>query len=726
MLGNKIKCLIVEDNPGDFILIKELLLLCNIQFESIIPAETLSEAAKKLDEEHFDLILLDLFLPDSAGKTTFLTVNEFASNIPIIVLSGLSDSETALETVRQGAQDYLIKGDFDERILERAIYYSIERKKNLDYIQASEEKYRQLFENNPAPMIGYDITSLRVEIVNAAARDHYEYEEGELLSLTIREIFDEAEQERLNNFLTSKRELAGEWINRKKDGTIIYVDIISSDYYINNKLLRLLILYDITEKIKAVENAFFQAHILQSISDSVIFVNNDGLIELWNEGAEATFGFSKEEAIGKPITSLSPSDEERNHYFVKDYLNEHENFVGEVRRLTKSGQEIWVELRAKRIKNSRNKVQGILKVSNDITERKRFEEQLLIQKKAIEAVGVGIILTNPQVKGNPIIYANPKYLEMSEYSEAEVLGNSWMMLAGEETDKETIRNVKEALEKQRPFVGEMINYKKSGETFWNFVAINPIFDNEGKLINYVIFEQDITEKKKAADELVEKNKELNTFIYRASHDLRGPLASLMGLSELAKMELGGQEGSLYINLISQTSEKLDEILRKLLELTTLKQSEPQIEEVMFQNIVEDVIKGMKNNPEFENSKITYNFKNDSPIKTDKTILKFILHNLIENAVCFKNRNVKENKIRISYQSLPEKKQIIISDNGMGIKEENLEKVFNMFYRGTEVSKGSGLGLYTVKSFVEKLHGEIEINSKVNEGTQVTINLPEEF
>lgn len=726
MLRNKIKCLIVEDNPGDFILIKELLLLCNIRFEVIVPAENLNEAIKKLQKDHYDLILLDLFLPDSAGKSTFMTINQHASNIPIIVLSGLSDSETALDTVRHGAQDYLIKGDFDERILEKAIYYSIERKKNLDYIQVSEEKYRQLFESNPAPMMGYDIDSMKLEIVNKAAQNHYEYSEPELLSMNIKDIFDASEMERLSRLLLSKKKLKGEWVNRKKDGSIIYVDIISNDYYISNKLLRLLIIYDITEKVKAVEHAFFQAHILQSISDSVVLVNNDDKIEFWNEGAEKSYGYRNEEAIGKPIYMICPKGEEKDHQYIKNYLNDHGEFSGEVRRLTKSGEEVWMEVRAKRIKNSKNEVQGILKVSNDITERKRFEEQLLIQKKAIEAVGVGIILTNPQEEGSPIIYANPKYLEMSGYKEEEVIGNNWMMLFGEDTDKDTIKNISEALAKQKPFVGEMINYKKDGEPFWNFVAINPVFDSKGRLINYVIFEQDITEKKKAADELLEKNRELNNFIYRASHDLRGPLASLMGLSELAKMELKGKNASLYINLICQTSEKLDEILRKLLELTTLKQSEPQIEEVMFQKIVEDVVKGMEGYPEFENSKITYNFQNDSPIKTDKTILKFILHNLIENAVYFKNKNIKENKIGISYKSLPERKQIIISDNGMGIKEENLQKVFNMFYRGTEVSKGSGLGLYTVKSFVEKLHGNIAIDSKVNEGTQVTINLPEEF
>jgi signal transduction histidine kinase len=180
---------------------------------------------------------------------------------------------------------------------------------------------------------------------------------------------------------------------------------------------------------------------------------------------------------------------------------------------------------------------------------------------------------------------------------------------------------------------------------------------------------------------------------------------------------------LYINLISQTSEKLDEILKNLLNLTTLKQNDPKIEEFFFKNIIDDVLKNIETDPEFGESKIILNCQTNSSIKTDKTILKFILHNLIENAVYYKNRNIKENMIKISYQKLPEKNRIIISDNGMGIKKENLNKVFNMFYRGTEISKGSGLGLYTVKSFVEKLHGNIEIRSKFNEGTRVIINLP---
>lgn len=130
--------LIVEDNPGDLLLFQQYLQFGNIQASKTVCTDTLAEALVCVKERP-DIIFLDLFLPDGSGLETFLALNEAASNVPIIILSGLTDSAVAIEAIKAGAQDYLIKGEFDERILEKAVYHSIERKKISERLNASLE-----------------------------------------------------------------------------------------------------------------------------------------------------------------------------------------------------------------------------------------------------------------------------------------------------------------------------------------------------------------------------------------------------------------------------------------------------------------------------------------------------------------------------------------------------------------------------------------------------------
>lgn len=139
-MKDRLSICIIEDNPGDLLLLQQLLVIGSIPSSNIIVAGQLSEALTILQEEKKpDLIFLDLFLPDSDGLETFHVLSNSAASIPIIILSGLSDAEIAVKAIQAGAQDYLIKGEFDEKILEKTIVYSIERKKISERLNASLE-----------------------------------------------------------------------------------------------------------------------------------------------------------------------------------------------------------------------------------------------------------------------------------------------------------------------------------------------------------------------------------------------------------------------------------------------------------------------------------------------------------------------------------------------------------------------------------------------------------
>lgn len=720
-----LRILIIEDNPVDFFLLNELLGISRVSVRELRPASSIREAAEILEANTFDLILLDLFLPDCRGLETFVEINRLAHATPIIVMSGLTDAKIALDTVRLGAQDYLVKGEFDEKSLEKSIYYSVERKNSLAILQQSEEKYKYLFDNNPVPMWAYDKETLAFLMVNDSAIKHYGYTREEFLSMTIKDIRPAEGTMLLTNPaypLNSGTINTGIWQHLRKNGSIIYAEIVLHPIQLMGRNADLVLANDVTERIKTQRNMHFQANILQNITDVVIVTDLNGQVQYWNQRATALYGYAAEKMMGKPWFGTQwYTDANFELETLKQHLQQQREYLAESRVKTKRGKYIWTETKVSFVYDAEDQATGLLVISKDITTRKKIAERLMIRQSALEAVGMGITISDPNRPDNPLIYANPKFLELSGYSEEELLGRNCRFLQGEKTDPERIEAIRTAIEKRQHFSGEILNYRKNGEPFWNLIVIGPIFDDQGQLINFVGFQQDITEKKRAEDELIYRNREMNTFIYRASHDLRSPIASLIGLAQIAKLDFTDQKVLNYFDMMYQSSVRLDDILRNLLNLTAIRQGEPQYEELFLGDLVDQVVTNLSNAPHFKDTVVNQHFDKQTRLKTDPTILYSIVQNLLENSAKYRKSNLPHNEVTVSYARRGNHGQLKISDNGIGISSDNIDKVFDMFYRGTDVSKGSGLGLYIVKTFVEKLNGKVDITSELNVGTTVTIH-----
>src|ERR1700761_1633538 len=177
-----ISILVVEDNPGDLFLLEEELHSTDLHIDGISNAGTLGEAKQILTSKPIDLVFLDLSLPDSFGLESYIRLQPYTSHVAVVLLTGLNDTKLALQALVMGAQDYLIKGDFDEMLLWRAIRYSMERMRNLQYLRESEERYRELFNNNPMPMWVFDAETLCFLEVNSSATQHYGYTQEEFLT----------------------------------------------------------------------------------------------------------------------------------------------------------------------------------------------------------------------------------------------------------------------------------------------------------------------------------------------------------------------------------------------------------------------------------------------------------------------------------------------------------------------------------------------------------------
>jgi signal transduction histidine kinase len=223
--------------------------------------------------------------------------------------------------------------------------------------------------------------------------------------------------------------------------------------------------------------------------------------------------------------------------------------------------------------------------------------------------------------------------------------------------------------------------------------------------------------------LTEVNKELKTFIYRASHDLRGPLSSMKGLINVAKVETIPEQMTKLISLMDISAEKLDKIVIDLIETLGIRDMNIRKQEIDLKLIMEELLLPYK--PLVDKGAIRFFIEEHqhSAFATDRNILVMVLKRIINNAVKFHNYAIPGGYVTIKIVTDSDGAFISIADNGNGIKEELQEKVFEMFYRANSDSDGSGLGLYLAKIGTEKLGGNISLKSMERVGTTVQLQIP---
>jgi signal transduction histidine kinase len=232
--------------------------------------------------------------------------------------------------------------------------------------------------------------------------------------------------------------------------------------------------------------------------------------------------------------------------------------------------------------------------------------------------------------------------------------------------------------------------------------------------------------RKQNEELVKINKELDSFVYSVSHNLRAPLMSVLGLINLVQVENKKTEQDAltdYFSMMQQSIHKLDDTLKEILDYSRNARSELNIEELDFQRMVEDSFERMKYMEGSDKIKKTIQVKTTAPLYTDIYRLSVIINNLVSNAIKYRDANKSQSTISIEASISDVNLFVIFKDNGIGISQDYINKIFDMFFRATDRSEGAGLGLYIVKETVDKLHGDIRVESAMGEGTTFTIRVP---
>lgn len=234
----------------------------------------------------------------------------------------------------------------------------------------------------------------------------------------------------------------------------------------------------------------------------------------------------------------------------------------------------------------------------------------------------------------------------------------------------------------------------------------------------------------ARQELKQKNislqkayDELDRFVYSVSHDLRAPLVSISGVIQLARQEVSDPKALEYFDMTGQMVDKLDEFIHNIINYYKSTHDYTFETPIDFDKMVKSVFEDYRYNPNARNTRFNAEVNQNVEFKTNDVKLQIILSNLISNAFKFKDIAKDFHEVNVYVEVDEERAVVEISDNGVGIREENREKVFQMFYRDAKENAGSGLGLYLVKEAVTRLGGEIELQSILGEGTRFKVTLP---
>jgi PAS domain S-box-containing protein len=453
-----------------------------------------------------------------------------------------------------------------------------------------------------------------------------------------------------------------------------------------------------------------------------IGIHAEGKLVYANRYAMEMMGATKpEDLIGKSVLELVHPD-------YKDVVRERMKLVMqgievpaiEQKYVRLDGRTIDVETAAYPF--SHHGIPAVQLIVKDVTEKKQALESM----RKTETLFTQLFQNSPMAivilddKGN-VVQINHGFHELFGYSIDELKGKGLnAFIVPEELEAEG-NDLNSLISSYKVIRIETLRRRKDGETLSLIVYGVPVH-MEDKTIGIFGVYVDITEQKKIEKELKIRNTELDNFVYKVSHDLRAPLSSILGLVNLANMPGNDDNPGTYIELIGRKVEQLDHFISDVLSHSKNLKQDVTIEKVDVKQIVANTFTDLSY---LRNADLIYKEIDiqGSEFYSDRWRLAEIFRNLISNAIKYRRMDIDRPMVKVTVRINETEADISFSDNGIGIEPDKLLNIFEMFYRASTQSDGSGLGLYIVKNAVEKLGGQIDVFSRPWQGTEFKIILP---
>jgi PAS domain S-box-containing protein len=365
---------------------------------------------------------------------------------------------------------------------------------------------------------------------------------------------------------------------------------------------------------------------------------------------------------------------------------------------------------------------------NNLTSELKKSEQ----RYELAIIGSNAGLWDWDIKNNAV-YHGKKWKEMLGYNQDEVIDiniESFYAMIHPEDREHVKKAANRHLDRKTDFRTEYRIRKKDGTYQWVLDSGKAVQNEEGNPVRMVGSIIDISERKKAEekirkqkDQLEKANDELDRFVYITSHDLKAPLLSIQGLIHLAEISQDEAEVRHCLDMMKERVKGLENFISDIINYSRNVRSGIIKEELNLKKIVKDIVNELLYMKDVDKLKFMINIDPGLTLYSDEKRLTVILKNLIFNAIKYHNFDQESPEVEIAAVADKNHVNISVRDNGEGIRKELLNKIFDMFYRASEKSQGSGLGLYIVKEMAAKLNGNVQVSSEFGKGSVFTVVLP---
>jgi PAS domain S-box-containing protein len=589
----------------------------------------------------------------------------------------------------------------------------------------------------------------RFQYVNEEACRVLGYPRAELIGLGVSDIDPDFPEERWPDHwrdLRAHRSLSFEGRHRAKDGRIFPVELNANYFEYGDRAYNLALVRDVTERRAAEEARSRLAAIVESSYDGILSKDLNGTIMSWNAGAERLYGYSASEATGKPVTILMPPGQQDEFAVFMRRIKEGARVEHyETKRVRKDGGTIDVSLTLSPIRDHRGQIIGASTIARDISAQKRVEEERRQSAERFRAIAdytydweywIG-------VDGN-LLWVNPAVERITGYSVGECMGMpDFPIPIVAEVDRETVaRQTREAVQGS---TGDDLEFRvrhKDGRLVWVAASWQPIYDSRGTSLGHRSSIRDIAKRKQAQEalqrlmaelelrveartkELSEANqsleaanRELESFSYSVSHDLRAPLRAIDGFS---KMVLKGyadrldDEGRRKLNVIRSNAQQMDQLINDLLAFSRLGRKEMVQVRLDMEALVQRAWKELTLvKPD---QRIRFSVQGLPHAMGDQTLIKEAVANLLSNAIKF-SKFRETAAVEVGAYPEEERNVYYVRDNGAGFDMQYYDKLFGVFQRlhSADEFEGTGVGLAIVERIIRRHGGRVWAEGKVGEG-----------
>jgi PAS domain S-box-containing protein len=631
-----------------------------------------------------------------------------------------------------------------------SIYFrDITERKNTELIVQQSEKWKQLIVNSALDaIICIDVQGL-ITAWNPQAEKIFGWKEKEILGSRLTDTiipaqYREQHKKGMHHYLkTGKGPILNKIIeitalNRQQEE--FPVELTISSIKQNENEFFCAFIRDISER-KRAEESLRQAEkryrdIFENAIEGIYQTTPEGKFITLNPSLAKMFGYETPDDMIRSVTNIAtqiyadPQDRER----IIRLLETQGHAIGiEVKLLKKNKEIMWARFNNRVVRDDEGSIRYYEGTLKDITERKEAEEKLRDSENKLRA----FFKSTPDAS---VLLG--KHFEILAYNNAanQLVENTYgrQMKEGEIYTDLIFPEMRPLIVKylERAFSGETIEQefaipnRKTGRSEWWLAVFMPVFDTEGNIFGVISNATNINAVKRAElklkkqyEELQKTNHELDRFVYSVSHDLRAPLASILGLINVAELDEPSVAQKNYLGMIRDSINRLDGFIRDILDYSRNSRVEVKSERVDFNVIIAQVQDKLKLISGADRLIINLEIDDQVDFYSDCARIEIIFSNLFSNAIKYQDFHKEKSYVTVQIVTSNEKARIRFSDNGIGIEEHHLDHIFNMFYRASENATGSGIGLYIAREAVSRVKGTIRVQSVFGAYTTFEIEIP---